>query len=76
MSDDNSPVVEDQKKKRGRQPKAAAEKSPAKEPAAKKRGRQAANNVSKSKSDNEDDAPSGPVKRGRGRPKGSHKKKV
>lgn len=69
MSDDNSPVVEEQKKKRGRQPKAdkgAAVKE------AKKRGRSAtektANN--KPKSDTEDgDTGSAPAKRGRGRPK-------
>lgn len=75
MSDDNSPVVEEQKKKRGRPAK--AEKNAVKEP--KKRGRPAAeknNAVRPSKSDNEDDAPPGPVKKGRGRPKGSHKKKV
>lgn len=76
MSDDNSPVVEEQKKKRGRPAK--ADKGTVKEP--KKRGRSAAektNNTPRApKSDNEDDAPPGPVKRGRGRPKGSHKKKV
>ena len=75
MSDDNSPVVDDQKKKRGRPAK--AEKNTTKEP--KKRGRPAAenkNSTPRSKSDNEDDAPSVPAKRGRGRPKGSHKKKV
>lgn len=74
MSDDNSTAVEDQKKKRGRPSK--GEKSVSKEP--KKRGRPAAekNNTVRSKSDNEDDAPSAPAKRGRGRPKGSHKKKV
>lgn len=75
MSDDNSTVVDDQKKKRGRPAK--ADKGVAKE--AKKRGRPAAENKSntaRSKSDNEDDAPSVPAKRGRGRPKGSHKKKV
>lgn len=68
MSDDGSPVVED-KKKRGR-----PSKSPVKE--AKRRGRPPAekNNVAP-KSDDEDDAPA-PVKRGRGRPKGTHKKKV
>lgn len=78
MSDDNSPVVEEQKKKRGRPPKNADAKNAVKEP--KKRGRTAATekiNASRPpKSDNEDDAPPGPVKRGRGRPKGSHKKKV
>lgn len=75
MSDDNSPVVEEQKKKRGRPAK--ADKNAVKEP--KKRGRPAAeknNAVRPAKSDNEDDAPPGPVKKGRGRPKGSHKKKV
>lgn len=74
MSDDNSPVVDEQKKKRGRPSK--TEKNAVKE--TKKRGRPAAekNNAVRSKSDNEDDAPPGPVKKGRGRPKGSHKKKV
>lgn len=73
MSDDNSPVVEEQKKKRGRPAK--ADKNAVKEP--KKRGRPAAEkNNAVRKSDNEDDAPPGPVKKGRGRPKGSHKKKV
>ncbi|XP_012267149.1 high mobility group protein HMG-I/HMG-Y [Athalia rosae] len=67
MSDDGSPVVED-KKKRGR-----PSKSPVKE--AKRRGRPPAekNNVV-AKSDDEDDTPA-PVKRGRGRPKGTNKKK-
>lgn len=70
MSDDNSTAVEDQKKKRGRQPK--ADKGGAKE--AKKRGRSAtektANNTAARKSDNEDnDTGSAPAKRGRGRPK-------
>lgn len=75
MSDDNAAVVEEQKKKRGRPAK--ADKNAVKEP--KKRGRPAAeknNSVRPAKSDNEDDAPPGPVKKGRGRPKGSHKKKV
>ncbi|RLU25570.1 hypothetical protein DMN91_001727 [Ooceraea biroi] len=75
MSDDNSPVVEEQKKKRGRPAK--ADKNAVKE-GPKKRGRPAAeknNAVRPSKSDNEDEAPPGPVKKGRGRPKGSHKKK-
>lgn len=73
MSDDNSPVVEEQKKKRGRPAK--SDKNAVKEP--KKRGRPAAEkNNAVRKSDNEDDAPPGPVKKGRGRPKGSHKKKV
>lgn len=75
MSDDNSPVMEEQKKKRGRPAK--ADKNAVKEP--KKRGRSAVeknNAVRPAKSDNEDDAPPGPVKKGRGRPKGSHKKKV
>lgn len=75
MSDDNSTVVEEQKKKRGRPSK--TDKNAVKEP--KKRGRPAAeknNAVRAAKSDNEDDAPPGPVKKGRGRPKGSHKKKV
>lgn len=75
MSDDNSPVVEEQKKKRGRPAK--TDKSIVKEP--KKRGRPTSekyNAVRATKSDNEDDAPPGPVKKGRGRPKGSHKKKV
>lgn len=76
MSDDNSPVVEEQKKKRGRPAK--TDKNAVKE-GPKKRGRPAVeknNAVRPSKSDNEDDAPPGPVKKGRGRPKGSHKKKV
>jgi len=75
MSDDNSPVVEEQKKKRGRPAK--ADKNAVKEP--KKRGRPSVeknNAVRPAKSDNEDDSPPGPVKKGRGRPKGSHKKKV
>lgn len=76
MSDDNSPVVEEQqKKKRGRPSK--TEKAPVKEP--KKRGRSAVDKnsaVRSAKSDNEDDASPTPVKKGRGRPKGSHKKKV
>ena len=75
MSDDNSPVVDEQKKKRGRQAK--TEKNAVKEP--KKRGRSTAEKNSTArggKSDNEDDAPAVPAKRGRGRPKGSHKKKV
>lgn len=86
MSDDGSPVVEEQKKKRGRPAKNAdkgadklvKEKDSAvvKEP--KKRGRQAAeknNSASRTPKSDEDEAPA-PVKRGRGRPKGSHKKKV
>lgn len=75
MSDDNSPVVEEQKKKRGRPAK--TDKNTVKEP--KKRGRPAAdknNAVRTAKSDNEDDTSPVPVKKGRGRPKGSHKKKV
>lgn len=73
MSDDSSPAVEEQKKKRGRPAK--GDKGPVKE--SKKRGRPSEkNNVTRPvKSDNEDDAPPGPVKRGRGRPKGSHKRK-
>lgn len=76
MSDDNSPAVEEQKKKRGR-PAKSDKTGAVKEP--KKRGRSVAeknNSPRTPKSDNEDDAPAGPVKRGRGRPKGSHKKKV
>lgn len=73
MSDDNSPVVDEQKKKRGRQAK--TEKSAVKEP--KKRGRSATEKNNRGgKSDNEDDAPAVPAKRGRGRPKKSDKKKV
>lgn len=76
MSDDNSSMIEDAKKKRGR-PSKPEKAGAVKEP--KKRGRSAAEKISSPrtpKSDNEDDAPPGPVKRGRGRPKGSHKKKV
>lgn len=76
MSDNDTAVVEDQKKKRGR-PAKADKSSPAKE--TKKRGRPASetkNNVPRAKSDNEEEAAPGPVKRGRGRPKGSHKKKA
>ena len=75
MSDDNSPVVEEQKKKRGRPAK--TDKNTVKEP--KKRGRPSTdknNAIRTAKSDNEDDASPVPVKKGRGRPKGSHKKKV
>lgn len=86
MSDDGSPVVEEQKKKRGRPAKNAEknaekvvkekESTVVKEP--KKRGRQPAeknNSVSRPPKSDDDEAPA-PVKRGRGRPKGSHKKKV
>lgn len=73
MSDDNSTAVEDQKKKRGR-PGKGTEKNAVKEP--KKRGRTTSDkNSTARKSDNEDDAPAVPAKRGRGRPKSSHKKK-
>lgn len=68
MSDEGSPVA-DEKKKRGRQPK--TDKNAVKEP--KKRGRSTAD---KKKSDGEEDGGAAPAKRGRGRPKGSHKKKV
>lgn len=75
MSDDNGVAVEETKKKRGRPASGKAEKNAVKEP--KKRGRTAADkNSTAKKSDNEDDAPSAPAKRGRGRPKSSHKKKV
>lgn len=73
MSDDNSPVIEEQKKKRGRPSK--TDKNAVKE--TKKRGRSSLDKnsaVRAAKSDTEDDAT--PVKKGRGRPKGSHKKKV
>ncbi|KAI4486189.1 hypothetical protein M0802_012489 [Mischocyttarus mexicanus] len=67
-------LLRNRKKKRGRPAK--TDKNAVKEP--KKRGRPTSdkyNAVRASKSDNEDDAPPGPVKKGRGRPKGSHKKK-
>ena len=84
MSDDGSPVVEEQKKKRGRPSKNAdknadkglkdKEAALVKEP--KKRGRQAAekNNSTRPPKSDDDEAPA-PAKRGRGRPKGSHKGK-
>ncbi|XP_033324672.1 D1 chromosomal protein isoform X2 [Megalopta genalis] len=74
MSDENSSMVEEQKKKRGRPSK--TDKNAVKEP--KKRGRPALdknNAMRAAKSDNEDDASPTPVKKARGRPKGSHKKK-